>query len=415
MKIAVIGGGISGVSASSFLKDKGISQMLFEKSDKLGGLIKCERVNNILFHKVGGHVFNTKNPLIKKWFENKFNLDEKFLKAKRNAKIFFDSKKITNYPIENHLYQLDEDIFVEIIDEVLNLMESEKKTNYENFEDFLKSNFGNKLFELYFEPYNKKIWNTDLKNIPLDWLDGKLPMPNHKETIKSNIFQKEEQDMVHSKFYYPRENGSQFLIDTLARDINYKTNSEIKNINFNKNKLSIEGDEYDKLIYTGDVRKLVDFFDINDENLKSEIKKLKSNGTSNVLCEVDKNDFSWMYFPDSRIKPHRIIYTGNLSSHNNGNSKRTSCTIEFSGHVEKDIIISELKKLPGNPKPIAFNYEKNSYIIHDYNTKKNISKLKNILKKSNIYLVGRFAEWEYYNMDKAMEASYMLVNKLLKK
>ena len=44
-------------------------------------------------------------------------------------------------------------------------------------------------------------------------------------------------------------------------------------INFNKNKLSIEGDEYDKLIYTGDVRKLVDFFDINDENLKSEIKK----------------------------------------------------------------------------------------------------------------------------------------------
>ena len=41
-----------------------------------------------------------------------------------------------------------------------------------------------------------------------------------------------------------------------------------------------------------------------------------------------------------------------------------------------------------------------------------IGSLKNELKKDNIYLLGRFAEWEYYNMDVAMGAALDLVKEL---
>ncbi|MEJ7682717.1 MAG: hypothetical protein WKG06_33635 [Segetibacter sp.] len=35
------------------------------------------------------------------------------------------------------------------------------------------------LYQLYFGPYNSKIWNTDISKVPLEWLDGKLPMPTN--------------------------------------------------------------------------------------------------------------------------------------------------------------------------------------------------------------------------------------------
>ena len=66
---------------------------------------------------------------------------------------------------------------------------------------------------------------------------------------------------------------------------------------------------------------------------------------------------------------------------------------------------TEIKKLPGKLNPIAYNYEKNTYVIQNYNTKDIIKELKIKLNKYGIYLHGRFAEWEYYNMDTAIKAS----------
>ena len=41
-----------------------------------------------------------------------------------------------------------------------------------------------------------------------------------------------------------------------------------------------------------------------------------------------------------------------------------------------------------------------------------IDELKKSIQKENIYLLGRFAEWEYYNMDAAMGAAIKLSKSL---
>jgi len=40
--------------------------------------------------------------------------------------------------------------------------------------------------------------------------------------------------------------------------------------------------------------------------------------------------------------------------------------------------------------------------------------LKNDLEKYNIFLLGRFAEWGYYNMDKCIENAMALASKINK-
>jgi UDP-galactopyranose mutase len=50
-------------------------------------------------------------------------------------------------------------------------------------------------------------------------------------------------------------------------------------------------------------------------------------------------------------------------------------------------------------KTSTFKY---AYVIYDLDHKKNVEIIHDYLKKSNIIPIGRFGEWEYLNMDKAI-------------
>jgi UDP-galactopyranose mutase len=86
--------------------------------------------------------------------------------------------------------------------------------------------------------------------------------------------------------------------------------------------------------------------------------------------------------------------------------------VEFAGRVDREVMEADIGKLPGNLVPLAANYEPNSYVIQEKDTRRTINALKERLQKYNIYLLGRFAEWEYYNMDKAIEAARDLARRL---
>jgi len=411
-KISIIGSGISGISLGNILNsNQNVKVDIFEKEPKIGGLIKCDIINGNLFHKVGGHVFNSKNENVLNWFWSFFNKEDEFISTDRNAKILMNDKLI-GYPIENYIYQLSIETVHRIINELSENVNLKNNKN-DNFENFLINNFGNELYQLYFKPYNVKIWQTDLSKIPLEWLDGKLPMPDLKTILISNIIRSKEENMVHSKFWYPKQGGSQFIIDRLSKGLNINTENPISSIKYNNGKLILNNNIFtDNIVYTGNVKNLCDIIEINDEELKQHLQNVSqfiSNGTSNMLCETDETDLSWLYIPENKYKAHRIIYTGNFSPSNNSNKiSRKTCVVEFSGKHSKETMLSELNKLPGNLKYITYNYEENSYVIQNNETRKIIFDLKNALKKYNIFLHGRFAEWEYYNMDVCIEKSMEL-------
>lgn len=409
-KIAIIGAGISGLSAGQILR-KNHAVELFDRAPKPGGLVKCDRVNDNLFHRVGGHVFNSRNPKVLDWFWGFFDRDNEFLKAKRNARILLNGKLI-GYPLENYLHQLEKPLVSKILDDFLSPQYQPKDPfSYPNFAEFLKSNFGETLYELYFKPYNEKIWHTDLSHIPLHWLEGKLPMPNLKEMLLSNIVVQEETEMVHATFYYAKEEGSQFIANRLAEGLTIHQNVEVSRIEKRADGYWIgEAGPFDKVVYTGDIRKIASILSGAEagKSLSSTLLALPSNGTSNLFCETDPGEISWLYLPDPSIKAHRIIYTGTFAESNNRGSNRHTCVVEFSGDYSYEFMCEEVKKLPGNLTPLAWNREPNSYVLHDPETKSRIEEARQLLKKEHIYLLGRFAEWEYYNMDKAIEAAMAL-------
>ena len=413
---AIIGSGISGLTMANLLRET-CEITIFEKENETGGLIRCRRVQDCLFHQVGGHVFNSTNEKVLNWFWSFFDKDKEFVKAKRNAKIYLRNR-IIGYPIENNIYNLERTEVVSIISELLvidknNLYNPDRSIS---FGDFLQNNFGTTLYNLYFKPYNEKLWQTNIHDISLDWLKDKLPMPDVQQIIESNIFREEESRMVHSSFYYPREGGSQFIVNKLSRNLTIQTGMYVKEISLRDEGICLDGnDVYDKIVYTGDIRALPASIKniLHQYNANvSGLEKLRSNGTSNLFCETDKNDVSWLYLPEPFTRAHRIVYTGNFSDTNSRGSERNTCIVEFSGKLDYELLCREAGMLPGNLTPLAANYEPNSYVIQDSHTRTLVQNAKDVLKMHGIYLLGRFAEWEYYNMDKAIEAAFDLKSKI---
>lgn len=413
MKYIIIGSGMSGLAIANILKDAGNEVVVFEKSDKPGGMIKCDRIDGCLFHTTGGHVFNTKRQDVMDWFWNHFDRDKEFTKALRNSSIVIDGQKDNiPYPIENHVYLFDNQTQMLFIKDLLKMKEN-RVQEPRNFDEFLLGRFGKTLYDLYFQPYNYKVWRRDLKQVPLSWLAGKLPMPTVEEMIFNNMNHVEERMFVHSSFYYPKNGGSQFLADRLAKNLDIRYNKEIHSVRKTAHGWNVEGEEADRVVFCGNIKMIPALIhnQIDISGFEEEIEALESHGTTSVFCKIDKNPYSWIYQPSPRHDSHRIICTGNFAESNNACGMMTA-TIEFTDEISKEDIFDHLTRMPYNPKYIAHHYEKYTYPIQKDNTRKMIADIKKQLENHGLYLLGRFAEWEYYNMDVAIGAAIDLSKRI---
>ncbi|MEQ3237750.1 protoporphyrinogen/coproporphyrinogen oxidase [Bacteroides cellulosilyticus] len=406
-KIIIVGAGVSGLSIAQLLKNS-YEIKIIEKESRPGGLIKCDRVNGHLFHRTGGHVFNTKREDVSNWFWEHFDKDKEFVKTDRYSVVSMPDGRIISYPIENHAYQFSEEMMQRFIGDLI-LMASSDSVSPANFEEFLCSRFGETLYHDYFQPYNEKIWRRDLKDVPLSWLVGKLPMPTLREIIYNNFNHVEEKQFVHSTFYYPKNEGSQFLANRLAMGLDICYNTNVTSLKRVDNGWMVNGELCDKVIFCGNIKDIPSILeDVDLTSYFAEIEKLEAHGTTSVLCEVDDNPYSWIYLPSRLHQAHRIICTGNFAQSNRGN-RILSATIEFTDYISKESILEQLNRIPFGPKYLSCNYAPYTYPIQASGTRDLILSLKKHCEPLGLYFLGRFAEWEYYNMDVAIGASIDLI------
>ena len=152
MKIAVLGAGVSGLTAGRLLSDKGYQVTKFKKNETPGGLARSRFKDGYLYDPHGGHIFNSKHPEVVEWVFSLLS-KENWQFTERNAKIYFNGKYIS-YPFELSLCELEPEDAVECIYDFLLSQQGEEPSN---FKDWLTWNFGKGIADYYMIPYNKKL------------------------------------------------------------------------------------------------------------------------------------------------------------------------------------------------------------------------------------------------------------------
>ena len=407
MKICVIGAGITGLTVANLLKDF-FDVIVYEKDKLNGGIAKTKIVGGHAYHMVGGHCFNSKNQLILDYVFKEVLRKDKWHLVERNAKINFKDHLIS-YPIEysiKEIYQFDKNLAFNITKDFIEA----KILETDNLEDWFKVRFGNTLAYEYFIPYNKKIWNMEPSQMSPEWVDGKLPIPNKQDFFESLITTKKDK-MPHSQFYYPNTNNQQSLIDALAKNLEIVNDYSVSSIKKNGNGWIVNDDKYfDIIINTAPL----DFITkcINDIPIEIlyESEKLKFNKVTTMFWKTNTINNTWTYFPDPKTIFHRHIHIGNFYT-----NKESFTITEAIGEHSYEEMLAHGRQFEYLIEPLDYNVSEHAYVVYDENRNYAVNTIRNYLKDIGIYSIGRFGEWEYYNMDLCMESAMKLAKNLKEK
>jgi len=400
MKIGILGAGVSGLSAGRLLS-KNHEVELLEQSPIHGGIARTKEVEGIAYHVTGGHCFNSKHADVLEFVFNEVLSKDKWHSVQRNANIKLHGNEIS-YPIEyaiRQIYDFDSNLAINITKDFL---ATNDDTNYKNLEDWFRKKFGNTLANIYFIPYNTKIWNRPPSDMSPAWVEGKLPIPD-KESFFKGLISNEEDKMPHASFYYPNSNNQNTFIDSLATGLNIITNYKIEKISKNEaddNWIVNDDKQFDLLISTLPLNILPTLIDGAEADVLEAAKKLKYNKVTTMLWETTGTKNTWTYVPGADIFFHRYIHIGNFFSP----QKNYSIT-EVVGEKSYDEMVENGKKDPFLLRQVDYHVSEHAYVIFDENYDTATRAIKDYLNDAGIYTLGRFGEWQYYNMDVCIKSS----------
>jgi len=407
MKICIIGAGITGLTAGRLLS-KDHEVVIYEKKSVIGGIARTKNVNGIAYHIVGGHCLNSKNKDVMKFIFDEVLSIENWHLVERIAKIYFKNHFIS-YPIEYSIKEIakfDEELAFKI---TRDFFSSDDKKQVYNLADWFKTKFGETLAKEYFIPYNRKIWQREPSEMSYLWVEGKLPIPNKKDFFRALISENKD-NMPHSVFYYPNTNNQNSFIEALAENLNIICDFEVYSIEKKNNKWIINNVyEFDLVINTSPLDKLPFLIKNSPERLKCNAKKLKYNKVTNVLWKSKPISYTWSYYPGSNTVFHRHIHIGNFFKPN-----QNYTITESIGEHDFEEMVEDGKKFDNLIEPIDYNVSDYAYVVYDQNYKSATELIKNYLDSIGLYSIGRFGEWEYYNMDVCMERAIELTQKINK-
>lgn len=413
MKIAILGAGVSGLTAGRLLKDKGYDVTIYERSEKLGGLAKSRITDGYTYDPHGGHIFNSKHKEVTDWIFSLLPNDE-WQYSTRNAKIYFNGKYIS-YPFELSLCELDID---DAADCLYDFILSKQGDEPDNFRDWIIWNFGKAIADYYMIPYNEKIWAYPLEKMETKWMQGKMPLPTKKEIIRSLLLKDpSERKMPHSTFYYPLKGGIQTMVNAISKGLNIKLNNPVKSIKKLANRWVINGgNAYDNIISTIPLPLLPYIMEL-PAPVNKAINNLKHNSLTTILFDCHKTDISWLYIPSHEYRVHRIGYQSSLTPYACPQTGEGSAALEIIGKqfsINDNLINSNIlpEKL-GFRRVIDSEFTEYAYVIHDLGYRKNTTEIFSYFNKEvkGFELLGRWGTWNYNNMDICMHEAFQLVEK----
>lgn len=422
VKTAILGGGLSGLTLARLLNEKGNDLIVLEAEPEIGGLCRSRTDKGFTFDIGGSHIIFSRDTEVLAFMRRMIEGNEQ--QNTRNTKIFYKDRYV-KYPFENGLSELPaEDRFFCISEFVKTLVAVEKGDlpAPTTFHDWIYYTFGKGIAECYMVPYNEKIWKYPTEKMSLHWVDGRIPRPPIDDVIKSAIGIPTEGYIHQSVFSYPLDGGIEALVTAIARPVEQyiRTNFRISSIQKHGARWLIsngtETIEADRIISTIPVQHLIAALPDVPHKVKAACDALTYNSLVcvNIGLRGSVPDYSWLYIPDPALgKTNRVSFPSQYSRHvapegqsailaeithqpgdNVAQMTDEDLIAEVTGTLAKMTLLTPDRIVSASVVRQPF-----AYVVYDTGYQKNIAILNDYCRSLGIPLVGRFAQFEYLNMD----------------
>ncbi len=435
MKTAILGGGLSGLTLARFLHERGEDPVVLEAEPSFGGLCRSRQEGGFCFDTGGSHIIFSRDEEVLGFMLSV--LGENRAVRKRNTRIFYKGRFV-KYPFENGLSALPkEDLYFCLHEYIKTLIASEKgeRSPVKTFQDWIYATFGKGIAECYLLPYNRKIWNYPPAQMSAHWVEGRVPRPPVEDIIRSAIGIETEGYTHQAVFSYPQEGGIEALVRAIALPVTDRVTCGFR---VSSIRTCGEGWEIsdgtrticaDRLISTIPLQHLIPALEGVPEQVREAVGSLRYNSVCSVFIGVKGKvpGISWLYVPDPGIGLlNRVSFPSNYSTgvapegcssvlaeitYNEGDPLTRMNDAEIITHVIQSL---ETMQLVRNEDVIYTGIARHrfAYVVYDLDYLANIRIVREYCREIGIDLVGRFAQFEYLNMDGCIRSVMEYVGKI---
>jgi protoporphyrinogen oxidase len=422
VKTVILGGGLTGLTLARFLREKGEQITVLEAERSIGGLCRSQKENGFCFDTGGSHIIFSRDREVLDFMLEV--LGENRDHRKRNTKIFYKGR-LVKYPFENGLSQLPKDDLYFCLSEFIRTLIGAEKGQLPpvvSFADWIENTFGKGIADCYLLPYNRKIWNFPPEKMSAHWVEGRVPRPPVEDIIRSAIGIETEGYTHQAVFSYPVQGGIEALVTAIADPVKDLVTCDFRVTKIRRNGASWEiGDgtktiRADRIISTIPIQNLMAALEDVPETVQSAVDSLRYNSVCSVFIGVhgEVPDISWLYVPDPEIGlENRVSFPSNYSlnvapagcssilaeiTYNEGDRVAGMTDDEIITHVTGSLARMGLLK----PEDVVYTglaRHQFAYVVYDLGYLGNIRIVRDYCATTGIDLVGRFAQFEYLNMD----------------
>ena len=129
-------------------------------------------------------------------------IGDKIQQHQRKAAIFMENR-FTDYPFQANTYGLPPEVIKECLLGFVNTFTRQHQTNITQFSRLDLRDFWRRNLKIFHGSLQRKIWQHDLRDISLDWVNWSIPKPNLEEVINGALGIKNRQFGYNPVFYYP--------------------------------------------------------------------------------------------------------------------------------------------------------------------------------------------------------------------
>ncbi|MBN2489965.1 MAG: FAD-dependent oxidoreductase [Planctomycetes bacterium] len=432
MRIAILGAGITGLTIGYQLARRAPEWdfVLFERSDRVGGLLKSEQRAGFTWDTAGGHILYTRDPALRRHLWDR--LGGAVVESRRQTRIYYHGRYV-NYPFENGLGDLSpEDNFRCLRGYVNAYLAREKGTapRPSSLREWIYWRFGDGIAESFMIPYNEKIWKSDLRDMSFDWVADRVPDAPPDDVIRSAVGIRTEGYTHQLQFGYPLRGGMQALADATAAPIRDRIRlaTPVAHVRGRAGRWEVNGDRFDRVVSTLPLRGVPDLLDGMDPAAAAAARALEY---VHVLCFLVGLDhpgrvpYSWVYLPHPENGPvNRLTHLGNYSPGNcpAGHSS-VMCEVTFRGDRPPDpeatlaALLARLEEAEVLDRrrvaATAWSRADHAYAYHGRDFPANIARVRAYLDGIGFDTCGRTGRMEYFNTDHCVAAAFAYVERLV--
>ena len=319
-KVAILGAGITGLAAGLYLSRKDFDVHIFERKDRIGGLVGGKIINNNVYE-YGPHFFHTNNPQVLK--EIKDIVGNELKNFNRTILIKFMDNYFT-FPLSifEVLKKLPRKIVARAICSFIssNFLKVFKKKRPENSETILLDFYGKVLYELFFKSYIKSVWGIGPEKFSPDFAKQRIPKASAAvflnkilSPIRVKFSKKTSKNFVENVDgdHYTTKRGYRGIVEKIAKTIvdnggKIHLNSEIAEIMVNDNSVRGLGIKTNNSSNNNNKALQFDGF-INTLPISELIKMMVPKVPDDIINSVDFLEYRALVFVGILINKPKVL------------------------------------------------------------------------------------------------------------